>query len=258
MSLDDPRPLLLADPIADGLALRTLPFDTRTFSNDDFARHGIALPSSLNRAGRSRRCEYLAGRRCAHSALASLGCGQADVVIGPDGAPDWPPGFSGSISHSSSWAAAVVTATGGLRPGIDCESIIDASAFGDMAERVATRTELDSAERLLGDRCLALTLVFSAKESAYKSLPIADRRGCDFLSFRVVLAGNDSASFQVFDARPYRGACIGRGLYTHLNPTSLLTLVVSRAEPQGGPKAITLAASEPPALKTRKGPLRDE
>lgn len=230
MSLDDPRPLLLADPIAEGLALRILRFDPRQYVDADFARHGVTLPSALNRASRARRCEFLAGRRCAHAALESLDYGRPDIPIGHDGAPDWPTDCNGSISHSAYWAAAVVSGGQCTRPGVDCESIVDDSAFRDMAGLVTTEGELESAERALGDRHLALTLLFSAKESAFKALRPEDRAGCDFSSFRIALVGAGSSTFQVSDIRPSRQTCIYRGHYMHLDPTTLFTVVVSNDE----------------------------
>ncbi|GAB2669017.1 4'-phosphopantetheinyl transferase family protein [Arenimonas aestuarii] len=230
MRPDEPHPLLLANPLATGLAIRALRLNPRHFTDDDFARHGVAQPSELYRAGCARRCEFLAGRRCAQSALESLGCGRPNIPIGAGGAPDWPTGCNGSISHSASWATAVVSTTQRVRPGIDCESIIGVSAFRDMVELVAAEGELESAERTLGDRHLALTLLFSAKESAFKSLPPEERAGCSFLSFRVVIAGDIGAGFEVRDVRPHVRTCSRPGLYARLDQTTILTLVVSNPD----------------------------
>lgn len=203
-------------------------FDPRSHADSDFSLHGIARPPELDRASRTRRCEFLAGRRCARSALASLGCADACIPIRPDGAPGWPQGYYGSISHSSSWAAAAASGAGHRRPGVDCESIVDATASMDLANLVAARDELEAAERLLGDRNLALTMLFSAKESTYKSLAPGDRAGCDFSSFRVLLANDQSATFQVSDVRPSLRIRTYHGLYRHLDPTTILTFVVSK------------------------------
>lgn len=208
-------------------------FDSRRHADSDFSLHGISRPSEIDRASRTRRCEFLAGRRCARSALASLGCESAGIPIGPDGAPRWPQGYNGSISHSSSWAAAAASGAGHRRPGVDCESIVGATAFMDMANLVAARDELETAERILGDRNLALTVLFSAKESAYKSLDPGARAGCDFFSFRVLLANDDSATLQVSDIRPSLRMRTYHGLYRRLDPTTILTLVVCKDDLQG-------------------------
>jgi len=233
MCADEPHPLLLANPLATGLAIRALRLNSRDYADEDFVRHGVALPPTLHHAAPARRREFLAGRRCAQAALASLGLDSAELPIGADGAPCWPPGFSGSISHSATWAVAVVSGAEPSRLGVDCEGIIDADAFRDMVDHVAAASELASAERVLGDRRLAMTLVFSAKESAYKALPPGDRMDCDFSSFRVDLSGDGAECFHVTDVRPRICGRRYPGMSSWLDPSTLLTLSATKVGASG-------------------------
>ena len=46
-----------------------------------------------------RRREFATARACARAALAKLGVPAAPIVPGSRGAPQWPPGVVGSITH---------------------------------------------------------------------------------------------------------------------------------------------------------------
>jgi 4'-phosphopantetheinyl transferase EntD len=113
-----------------------------------------------------RRREFALGRACAHAALNQLG---KDAMIGrrPDGAPLWPAGVTGSITHTDGYACAVVTTT--FRAiGVDAERV------GGVGDDLLPRL-FDDAEcaRLMamtaGDRRLFATLGFSAKEACFKA-----------------------------------------------------------------------------------------
>ena len=75
-------------------------------------------------AAQKRRRDFALGRACARAALSALGRG--DAVIGRDdnGAPQWPAGVLGSITHTKGYAAALVAEThdaGGV--GVDAERV---------------------------------------------------------------------------------------------------------------------------------------
>lgn len=58
------------------------------------------------KAGEKRRRDFTLGRFCARAALAQLG-GDGEVIgQGRSGAPHWPDGFCGSITHTAGYAAA--------------------------------------------------------------------------------------------------------------------------------------------------------
>lgn len=133
----------------------------------DAAGQDIEVPASLAAAVPSRRAEFVAGRICARGALLALGAASTKVARGSDGAPEWPAGFVGSISHTAEYAfaaAAQVSHARGL--GLDVERI---SRF-ETTPRI-TRIVSTPAERERFDFSTeTLAIVFSAKEAVYKCL----------------------------------------------------------------------------------------
>lgn len=129
------------------------------------------------RATAKRRQEFTAGRQCARSALAALGVPEAPIPRGYRGAPQWPDGIVGSITHCAGYCAAAVARTADLVTiGLDAEP--DAALPGgvlEMVSRPAERTRLrDLAAAWPGtswDR-----LLFCAKEAVYKAwFPLTGR-----------------------------------------------------------------------------------
>ncbi len=55
-----------------------------------------------------RRREFATARACARTALAKLGVPAAPIVPGSRGAPQWPPGVVGSITHCAGYRASAV------------------------------------------------------------------------------------------------------------------------------------------------------
>lgn len=114
-----------------------------------------------------RQAATAAGRRAAGAALARLGGPPMSLERHPDGRPVWPTGWTGSISHTSAVAVAVVraSATGGA-VGVDLEAA-GGLTFDD-ATLVLGDDELAWA-RGRPDADAAVTLVWSAKEAAFKA-----------------------------------------------------------------------------------------
>jgi 4'-phosphopantetheinyl transferase EntD len=122
-----------------------------------------------------RRREFATARGCARDALASLGVAPAPILPGERGAPQWPPGFVGSITHCVGYrAAAVARACDVLAIGLDGEPDEPLpGGVGDVislpAERARLRELAVAAPGPCWDR-----LLFSAKESVYKAwFPLA-------------------------------------------------------------------------------------
>jgi enterobactin synthetase component D / holo-[acyl-carrier protein] synthase len=129
------------------------------------------------RATDKRRREFTAGRGCAREALAALGVAAAPILRGLRGAPQWPDGIAGSITHCAGYCAAAVARTGDLVTiGLDAEP--DAALPGGVLElvsRPAERARLrDLAAAVPGiswDR-----LLFCTKEAVYKAwFPLTGR-----------------------------------------------------------------------------------
>lgn len=159
-----------------------LPFGARAF---DARLHAVVRPIA-ERASRpvsARLAQFAAGRACAREALRDLrAAGPLPLGVGPLGAPVWPRGFVGSISHTSSLACAVVAREARARGvGVDIEHVVRAAAVDAVAA-----TTLDAHEAAMLPSAEAVTIAFSAKESVLKCLsPIAGVR-FDFCDARVV------------------------------------------------------------------------
>ncbi|MET8116962.1 4'-phosphopantetheinyl transferase family protein [Streptomyces prasinus] len=124
----------------------------------------------IRRAVPARRQEYATARRCARGALADLGLPPVPLPTGPSGAPRWPDGITGSITHCRGYrAAAVARTTGTAALGIDAERHLPLPEGG--LKVIAHDEELRSLTRLErahpGIRWD--TLLFSAKEAVYKA-----------------------------------------------------------------------------------------
>ena len=131
----------------------------------------------LGRAVEKRRREFATARGCARSALAALGVAPAPILPGERGAPCWPPGVVGSITHCAGYrAAAVARARDMLSIGVDAEPDEDLpdgvlAAVSLPGERARLRDLAAAAPGTCWDR-----LLFSAKESVYKAwFPLTGR-----------------------------------------------------------------------------------
>jgi 4'-phosphopantetheinyl transferase EntD len=122
-----------------------------------------------------RRREFTTARACARTALASLGFAPAPILPGERGAPQWPPGSVGSITHCAGYrAAAAAHACDVLTIGLDAEP--DEVLPGGVLEAVSLPGERERLRDLAAaapgtswDR-----LLFSAKEATYKAwFPLA-------------------------------------------------------------------------------------
>jgi len=120
----------------------------------------------MARAVPTRRAEFAAGRAAARTAMSMLEWPQASVPKGPDRAPLWPAGLTGSITHDGALALAALAPAGTIR-GIG----IDAEHAAPLPPDIAG-TALSDAERkaVAAAGPLAGRMVFSVKEAAYKCL----------------------------------------------------------------------------------------
>jgi 4'-phosphopantetheinyl transferase EntD len=122
------------------------------------------------RAVDKRRREFAAVRACARRAMEKLGVPPQPVLPGERGAPRWPVGLLGSMTHCDGYrAAALVRATDLASLGIDAEphdplpeGVLRSVALPAEQERLALLAARQPAVHW--DR-----LLFSAKESVYKA-----------------------------------------------------------------------------------------
>ncbi|MBZ3906468.1 4'-phosphopantetheinyl transferase family protein [Streptomyces griseiscabiei] len=185
---------LLPATVASAWAREDLP-DTRLFPEEEAA---------LGDAVDKRRREYTTVRACARRAFTRLGMEPAPVVPGHRGAPRWPDGLVGSMTHCAGYrAAALARASDAFALGIDAEphqplpeGVLDVVARPEERSWIAGR---GGGAGVWWDR-----LMFGAKEAVFKVWYPLTGRELDFdeavVDFRPrdVAPGHASGAF---DAR---------------------------------------------------------
>lgn len=151
----------------------------------DLAALHEAMPA---RAVRSRQLSFLAGRLCAERSASTQACLAARVGRNAAGVPLWPAGLTGAITHHQDLALAVAGA-GRFGLGIDSEK--RASVEQLQAILAVCCTARDRRFIQAGDAAERATLLFSAKEAAFKAVFPLLGRFADFSEFEV--AEHDAA-----------------------------------------------------------------
>jgi 4'-phosphopantetheinyl transferase EntD len=162
------------------------------------------------RAGDKRRRDFALGRACARAALARHGIEDAAVGRADSGAPLWPQGMVGSITHTHGFAAALAGQAMTFRAlGIDAERTGGMSDA--LAPRLFTPGERDRLSSLdAADRRRMATLLFSAKEACYKLLhPLTGLR-LDFRQLEVAPGDGVFTVRQADGAQAWAGSLTGR------------------------------------------------
>lgn len=129
-----------------------------------------AEAEAVAHCGEGRRREFAEVRACARAAMTTLGVPPGPVLPGRRGAPVWPDGVVGSMTHCAGYRAAALARSADLASlGIDAEphaalpdgvlAVVSSPAERARLERLAAREP-----GVHGDR-----LLFSAKESVYKA-----------------------------------------------------------------------------------------
>ncbi|MEZ0076049.1 4'-phosphopantetheinyl transferase [Planotetraspora sp. GP83] len=175
-----------------------------------------------------RRGEFVTGRHCARRALGRLGVPPGPILRGERGAPLWPPGTIGSITHCAGYrAAAVASERDAAMLGIDAEphgplpsGVLEAIARPE--EIVALRLLRKADPAVCWDRIL-----FSAKESVYKTWFPVTGRWLEFseASVDIDTSGGFTARLLVTDARMGTDVLSGRWLVAD----GLLATSIARA-----------------------------
>ncbi|MEZ6876547.1 enterobactin synthase subunit EntD [Enterobacter sp. KBR-315C3_2022] len=181
-----------------GHTVHRVDFAPETFTDADL----LWLPhhEKFSHAASKRKAEHLAGRIAAAHALKAHGI-TAVPGTGSSGEPLWPAGFSGSISHTSRCALAVV-ATNALT-GIDCEIMLPAGEAEEIKDGIIGPDEEPLLRAAALPFALALTLAFSAKESLFKALYPAVGEMMGFDCARVTALDDESLTLAL--TRPLAG-----------------------------------------------------
>jgi 4'-phosphopantetheinyl transferase EntD len=142
--------------------------------------------TAIRNARPIRIVQFRAGRHHARRAVAKLGIEYVTLPRGRSGAPIWPRGIVGSISHCGSYAAAVAARQADIMTiGIDVE---DAPPLdGEMSALVCHPEEIRPFSATALTRSLP-NIIFSVKESIYKAYwPVTE----SFLDFHDLLVQLD-------------------------------------------------------------------
>ncbi|MBD8898882.1 4'-phosphopantetheinyl transferase superfamily protein [Rhodanobacter sp. DHG33] len=202
-----------------------------SFTHAAFAQAGIAYPESIQSSVYKRQAEFFFGRFVTRNALSMLGLAGEQVPIGAQRQPVWPSGVIGSITHTHGIAAAVTTWRGVYQGiGIDVEQVIDQETCQSVSKVVVGEHELDYLDSLQElSLQMALTIVFSAKESFYKAAYATVGRIFDFSVVqvveldarkqRLVLVLNETLSDQFCRDQAYVAG------FTFVRPDTVLTYV---------------------------------
>lgn len=116
-----------------------------------------------------RQVDFCKGRYCSRKALEKMGYHYSPIVRDEHGAPIWPEGATGSISHSGDIAAAVVVPNASIQGiGLDIQNmyvIFPSSVLSILLHDDEVSAFLSVPEKLSD---LYAYAIFSAKESAIK------------------------------------------------------------------------------------------
>ncbi|ANZ14086.1 4'-phosphopantetheinyl transferase [Streptomyces noursei] len=159
---------------------------------DDRPRPGDRLLSSerevIARAVESRQREFTTVRHLARRALRRLGHPDRAILPNRRGAPQWPPGIVGSMTHCAGYRAAAVSPAE-----LSAAVSIDAEPNGPLPAGVLNAIALPSERPHL----VALAahrpdvhwdrLLFSAKESVFKAWYPLTQRELDFSEAEIVI-----------------------------------------------------------------------
>jgi 4'-phosphopantetheinyl transferase EntD len=193
-------------------------FDSKVATSAGFASEESApslsplrdeeIPEGFSRWAEKRQREFRAGRHHAKRAMNSLGLSPSSLPRDADGVPTFPPGYSGTITHTGRqliFAAAAVSPLP-VRIGLDAENISTWSHA--LVERILNAEEerdlnlkADLLPAHLRDEERVGVLAFSAKEAFYKSVFPVVRKWIDFhdVVFRL---GTTPGEFVIETFRP--------------------------------------------------------
>lgn len=154
--------------------------------------------AQVDRAVPRRRAEFIAGRWCAHQALQAVALPASALPTGRLGAPCWPAGAVGSITHDAGYCVAVAGPAARVA-GIGIDWCDDTRQAG--LPELAGQIVADAERRALAQASSAarhLQRLFCAKEAVVKaaSAPVGH-----FLDLRDIVVDNVPEDSGGFSAR---------------------------------------------------------
>ncbi|MEV0675148.1 4'-phosphopantetheinyl transferase superfamily protein [Actinosynnema sp. NPDC050436] len=154
--------------------------------------------AQVERAVAKRRNEYISVRHCARVALSALGHESAVILKDADGAPVWPQGAVGSLTHCAGYRGAVAAPAGLVRGmGIDAEPNVP------LPDDVLPAVSLPPERAFIAGATVSGVhwdkLLFSAKESIFKTWFPLTRRWLGFDQAEISFTA-EAADRGTFDA----------------------------------------------------------
>ena len=154
------------------ISLLQLDYDVSFYCDELYVELGVFFPPTIQRSAVKRKAEFLAGRLAAlyHIQHCFDAC-DGYVAIGQDRSPVWPKGIIGSLSHTRHEAVCLLGRQSDIALlGVDIEDRMSSQTIDDIKNMVVSGRE----EQLCSASFFALNdviaIVFSAKESLFKSL----------------------------------------------------------------------------------------
>lgn len=202
-SVGDPVPAAFAQHLSAwlprGFALATAPVRSG---------HSIvpAERALVQSAAPARQASFVTGRWCAHRALDAIGRAVDLLQIGPLGAPQWPHGVIGSITHDGGWCLAVAgpqAAAQGI--GIDLCSKSRHSILPALAPLIHSEPETRRFAAL-SHRADHLQALFCIKEAVVKAVSGTAGHYLDLRDIDVHLHGERFEASVAGLPRPARGS----------------------------------------------------
>ncbi len=153
----------------------------------------------------ARQAEFATGRQCARLALASLSprFDGMPVLADARGAPVWPPGVIGSITHCPGWTGAVVARMPRFAPARGVRALgLDAGPAGPLPTGVLEVVASDgerAALSVLGRERPGIpwdAVLFSAKEAAFKA----------WYPLTGIVVAHDAVSVELSSSGPFTAA----------------------------------------------------
>ncbi|PWY48748.1 4'-phosphopantetheinyl transferase [Pseudomonas sp. RW409] len=220
--------------IADGIGMVYLRLDRSRIDLGQLLQHGAELPVDIQRSVHTRRVEYLAGRYCARQALGQLGAATWAVGRKADGAPDWPEGVLGSLSHTEERVIACVawqSEWSGL--GIDIEKIVGTEMLLSLEHLVFTQTDKLQMQASHLNLLETATLIFSAKEAFYKFIHPQTSARLDFKDVSLQALDSDGFTIELHKdlGAPWRKGRRVRGSYLFESNHVITLIAKSRTHP---------------------------
>lgn len=157
---------------------------------------------TVARAVEKRRREFTTGRHCARRALVRLGRPAGPLPAGERGAPRWPAGVVGSITHCEGYRGAAVAPVA-----VIASLGIDSEPHGELPDGVLGAISLPAERDWLARRNAESgdirwdRLLFCAKEAVYKAWYPLTRRWLGFADAEVSVAPDADPHTGRFTAR---------------------------------------------------------